>query len=302
MTMQKALSIVIVIYCVANLGSMGLELNLRETFKSLRSAKLVLLALGWSWVVGPGLAYLLTRILPMAEPYAIGLLIFGLAPTAPALPLFVRMAHADMPFAAAIMPLAMVGTVVLMPLLAPLLIPGLTVSSWALAKPLLLTVLLPLVIGIVVKVYAARVADKLFPVTKRIAGIATLLLLVFVVMLYGRDLLTALGSYAIGAQVLFILGMALVSYTVGFGLNQAQRSAISLGVCTRNGGAMFVAIAAFPILDPRLLVMILLAVPVPVIVWFFLAKFFASRASATVVRGAARATRDVAIERKGDGL
>ena len=50
---------------------------------------------------------------------------------------------------------------------------------------------------------------------------------------------------------------------------------------------MFVAITAFPILDPRLLVMILLAVPVPVIVWFILAKFFASRASATVVRGAA---------------
>ena len=287
MTMQQALSIVIVIYCVANLGSMGLELNLRETIKSLRSARLVLLALGWSWVVGPALAFLLTRVLPMAEPYAIGLLIFGLAPTAPALPLFVRRARADMSLAAAIMPLAMVGTVVLMPLLAPLLIPGLTVSSWALAKPLLLTVLLPLLIGIAVKVYAARVADKLFPVFKRISGIATLLLLVFVVALYGRELISALGSYAIAAQVLFILGMAMLAYCFGFGLNQAQRSALALGVCTRNGGAMFVAITAFPNLDPRLLAMILLAVPVPLVVWVVLAKFFASRAGKTAAGGAA---------------
>ena len=41
-------------------------------------------------------------------------------------------------------------------------------------------------------------------------------------------------------------------------------------------------LTAFPNLDPRLLVMILLAVPVPVIVWFFLARFFASRAVETV--------------------
>jgi len=287
MTLQNALRIVIMVYCVANLGSMGLELNLREMIKSLQSAKLVMLSLVWSWVVGPAFAVLITKLLPMAEPYAVGLLIFGLAPTAPALPLFVRMARADMSLAAALMPLAMVGTVVLMPLMAPLLIPGLTVSSWALAKPLLLTVLLPLVVGVAIKVYAVRVGDKLFPVTKHIAGIATLVLVVFVVVLYGRNLLTALGSFAIAAQVLFILGMALMSYTFGFGLNQSQRSAVSLAVCTRNGGAMFVAITSFPNLDPRLLVMILLAVPVPVIVWFALAKFYAARASGTIVERAA---------------
>jgi bile acid:Na+ symporter, BASS family len=279
MTMQDALSVVIIIYCVANLGSMGLELNLRETLKSLRSAKLVIPALGWSWVVGPAFALLLTKVLPMAEPYAIGLLIFGLAPTAPALPLFVRIAHADMSIAAAMMPLAMIGTVVLMPLMAPLLIPGLTVSSWALTKPLLLTVLLPLVIGVAVRIRATRVADKLLPTFKRISGISTLLLLAFVVALYGRELVSALGSFAIAAQVMFILGMCVLPCMFGFGLNQPQRRAMALGVCTRNGGAMFVAITAFPSIDPRLLAMVLLAVPVPVIVWYFLARLFASRAN-----------------------
>jgi predicted Na+-dependent transporter len=202
--------------------------------------------------------------------------------TAPALPLFVRMAHADMSLAAAIMPLAVVSTVALMPLLAPLLIPGLTVSSWALAKPLLLTVLLPLVIGIAVRVYAARMADKLFRVFKRVSGISTLLLLVFVIVMYGRELLSALGSYAVASQVLYILATGMLSSTFGFGLNQAQRSAMALGICSRNGGAMFVAITAFPTLDPRLLAMILLAVPVPVVTWVVVAKFLAFRAGRTV--------------------
>ena len=287
MTSQDAFSIVAVFYSAANLGSMGLELNLRETIKSWRSVRVLGLTLGWSWLVAPAFAVLLTKILPMAEPYAIGLLIFSLAPTAPVLPLFIRKARADMSLAAAIMPLAVVSTVVLMPLMAPLLIPGLTLSSWAIGKPLLLSVLLPLVIGVVIKVYAARVADKIFPAVKKIAGISTLLLFGFVVFLHWRELLSALGSFGIAAQVLFILGMALVSYNFGFGLNQAQRSAMALAICTRNGSAMLVAITAFPSLDPNLLAMILLAVPVPLVVWLLLSRFLGSRAGKTVEEGVA---------------
>ena len=139
---------------------MGLELNLRETIKSVRSVRVVGLTLGWSWLVGPAFAVLLTKVLPMAEPYATGLLIFSLAPTAPALPLFIRKARADMSLAAAIMPLAVVSTVVLMPLMAPLLIPGLTLSSWAIGKPLLLTVLLPLVVWLALSSFLGSRAGK----------------------------------------------------------------------------------------------------------------------------------------------
>ena len=70
----------------------------------------------------------------------------------------------------------------------------------------------------------------------------------------------------------------------GFGIKkQSQRSALALGICSRNGGAMFVAFAAFPVQDPNILVMILLAVPVPVIIWLILARYFASRVEKNVV-------------------
>lgn len=278
MSAQDAFGLVAMFYAVANLGSMGLELKLEDTVRSLRSVRVLGLTLGWSWLVGPALALLLTRVLPMPEPYAVGLLIFSLAPTAPALPIFIRMARADISLAAAIMPLAVVGTVVLMPLMAPLLIPGLEVSSWDIGKPLLLTVLLPLVVGVLIRSYATGLADTIFPAVKKIAGISTLILLVFTLVFHWRELLSALGSFAVAAQVVFTVVMAALAYFVGPGLNQAQRSAMALGVCSRNGGAMFVAITAFPVLSPELMAMILLAVPVPVIVWFFLAKFFAARA------------------------
>ena len=104
-----------------------------------------MLTLLWGWVVGPAFALLLTKVLPLAEPHALGLLIFSLAPVAPMVSLLARRARSDMDFTAALIPLAMVATVVLLPLLVPWLMKRLTLNTWALAKPLLLLVLLPLV-------------------------------------------------------------------------------------------------------------------------------------------------------------
>jgi len=286
LTLQKLFEILVLLYTVSNMAFVGLELNRRDTLKSLRNPRLVLLTLLWGWVVGPAFALLLTKVLPLAEPHALGLLIFSLAPVAPMVSILARKARSDMNFTAALIPLAMVATVVLLPLLAPLLMKGVTLNIWALAKPLILLVLLPLVVCGAVKVYAAPVSDKLFPVVKRLAGISTLLCLGFVVVFNFQDILRTVGSYAIGAEVLFLLAIALVSYRIGFGLKQGQRSAMALAMATRNGAPMLAAFTAFPEQDPRMLVMFLLSGPVPAIVAFPLAKLFASRADKTSSAGA----------------
>jgi bile acid:Na+ symporter, BASS family len=285
MSSQRVFEILVLLYTVTNMASIGLELNLRETLKSLRSARLVLLTLLWGWAVGPAFAVLLTKVLPLAEPHALGLLIFSLAPVAPMLSILARRARSDMDFTAALIPLAMVGTVVLLPLLAPWLMKGVTLNVWSLAKPLLLLVLLPLVVCVAIKVYASPLAEKLYPTVKRLAGISTMVTLGFVVVFHFRDIVSTLGSYAIGAEVLFLLAIALVSYRLGFGLKQGQRSAMALAMATRNGAPMLAVFTAFPDQDPRMLVMFLLSGPVPAIVAFPLAAFFASRVG-KVVRGA----------------
>jgi BASS family bile acid:Na+ symporter len=216
--MQDLFKIMVVIFTVGNLAAMGLELNVREAIRALGNTRFVALAFVWGWVVGPAFAYLLTKVLPLAEPYAIGLLLAGPAPCAPFYPLVVKKARGDVAFAAAFLLLAAVGTVLMMPLMVPLLIKGLTVSAWAIAKPLLTLVLTPLLIGIALRVCAAPVAARLFPVVKRIAGIATLILLVLVLVFYGKGMLNSMGGFAIGAQILFLGGMTLVSHKVGFGL------------------------------------------------------------------------------------
>ena len=53
---QNLFKIVVVLYSVSNLLSLGLELNLKETINSLKSFRLIILTLGWGWVVCPAFA------------------------------------------------------------------------------------------------------------------------------------------------------------------------------------------------------------------------------------------------------
>ena len=278
MNMLDIFSITVVIFTVTNIGALGLETNLREALKFLRSVRAIGLILLWGWVVGPALAYLIITVLPLAEGHAAGLLLISLAPTAPFFPLMVRRACGDMSFAASFMMLSTIGTVLLLPLLAPRLIAGLTVDSWSLAKPLLVMVLLPLLIGGAIRVSSPNAAQKLLPVVQKIGLIFLLITLAFTFVLYGSDLLGAVGSFAPGAQILFFVAITVMSYKIGFGLEQQQRSAMALGMCTRNIAAVFAAYFGIVNPPPGLLVMVMLVVPLAAIIAIAAARIFARAA------------------------
>ena len=168
----------------------------------------------WGWVLGPAVGYLITRALPLAEPYVVVVFLASLAPVAPFLQQMVAKARGDMGFAGALVPLVMVGTVVLMPLMAPLLIKGVTISTSSLAKPLLLTILLPLVIGAVIRHFADKGATRIFPAVKGLALLSTLLTIVWCLVIYGRGMLNTAGELAFLSLNLFMIGMGLITYFV----------------------------------------------------------------------------------------
>jgi len=155
------------------------------------------------------------------------------------------------------------------------LIKGLTVDSWSLAKPLLMMVLLPLLVGGAIRVFAPNAAEKIFPVVKKIGGISLVLALVFTLAIYGQDMLSTVGSFAPGAQVLFFVAITAMSYNIHFGLTQPQRSAMALGMCTRNIAAVFAAYFGITNPPPGMFVMVVLVIPLAAIVAFAAARLFA---------------------------
>jgi len=280
--LQTTFSPLVLIFTVSNLGAMGLQVKVPEVMVALRNMKSLGLIFVWGWVLGPAFGYLITRVLPLAEPYVIVVLLASLAPCAPFLQQMVGKARGDMGFAGAFIPLVAVGTVVLMPLMAPFLIKGLTISTWALAKPLLLTILLPLMIGAAIRYYADTVATKIFPVVKVLALLATLTTIVWCLVLYGKSMLDTAGSLALLSMTLFMVGMALITYRFGFDLKQNQRSVMALGMGTRNVAAVLAAALAIPNGDPRIVTMVVMWTLWSVVLAAIGAKIFAKQAGKTV--------------------
>jgi BASS family bile acid:Na+ symporter len=266
------------IFTVSNLAAMGLQVRMPEVMVALRNKKSVALIFVWGWVVGPAFGYLITRILPLAEPYVVVVLLASLAPCAPFLSQMVGKARGDMGFAGALIPMVAVGTVVLMPLMAPLVIKGVTITTWSLAKPLLLTILLPLLIGAAIRHYADTAATKIFPAVKGLALLSTVLTIVWCLVIYGRGMLNTAGEFALLSMTLFMVGMGIITYFIGFGMKQNQRSVMALGMGTRNVAAVLAAALAIPNADPRIVVMTIMWTLWSVVLSAIGAKIFAKLA------------------------
>ena len=284
-TLNTLLKVSLVIFMAGNLLEMGLRLRLGTALVGLRNVRFVAFSLLWCFVLGPAIAWGLTRLIPLEPPYAMGLILVGLAPCAPFLPMMVDRAHGDMGYTASFMLLASVGMVFTMPFAVPLLVEGLSVSAWMIAKPLLGVVLLPLVIGMVLLRRAPAFAERAQPVVKKITGVATIVMLGLCLVIYGQAFIGSAGSHATLTQVLFYAAVTSGAYALAFGLPGNQRSVLALGVCTRNLGAAFAPLFAVAGVDERAIVMVALGVPLQTIAALIAARVFGARADATAAQG-----------------
>jgi BASS family bile acid:Na+ symporter len=234
--MEALKNITIVIFMVGNLLGVGLKLEVTEAFAALRDARFVVLTFLWCFVLGPLLAVLLTNIIPLAEPYALGLVLLGMAPCSPAIPVMMRKSGGSLAYMSAFMLMAYAGTVVLMPIMVPWLAKGFTADSWNIAKPLLFFIAIPLVIGAATRRAALTVAEKLAPIVKKVTDLNTLILCGVLLWLYWDEIFSAVGTYAIASQILYYALLGFTSYLLGFGLSYEQKAPMVLGICTRNVG------------------------------------------------------------------
>ena len=122
------LKITLVIFIASSLLDMGLRLDPQDAARGLRNVRFVRLTLFWGFVASPALAFAITRFLPLAPSYTMGLLLMGITPCAPFLPMIVERAKGDVGDTAAFMLLTSIATIVVMPLAVPLMIEGLTVG------------------------------------------------------------------------------------------------------------------------------------------------------------------------------
>jgi predicted Na+-dependent transporter len=257
-----AAKIALLAFLVSSMLAAGLNLTPHAILAPLRNLRLVLVALALNFVAAPLFALVLSIVIPLERPHAIGLVLLGGAAGAPFLPKLVEGAHGDLGFAVALMTLLTVGTTLFMPFALPLMIPGLQASPWSIARPLVAFILTPLAVGMLLRRASAFAA--LQPIFVKLGSVSALVLLALLIALYFHNLLGVLGSGAIAACAVFIAGLYAAGYLLG-GSRVEIKGVLALGTAARNVGAALVP-ASQSFSDPKVMIMLVACIIVMLVV------------------------------------
>src|SRR5688500_13772545 len=161
---QKATSVFTLIFVLSSMLGMGLGFTVSEIITPLRNVRLVVLSLLANFVLMPLAAVALANLLRLDQPLGVGLLLLGTAAGAPFLPKLAQLARGNLAFGVGLMVLLMVFTVGYLPLVLPVLLPGVSVNPAKIASSLFLLMLLPLAVALAVRAWFAGVAARTKPV------------------------------------------------------------------------------------------------------------------------------------------
>jgi predicted Na+-dependent transporter len=267
-------------FVVSSMLAMGLSLTVGQIVEPLRNVRLVLLALLANFVIVPATAYVLAQVIPMDDQLQIGLILMGSAAGAPFLPKLAQIAKANVPFAVGLMALLIVVTVVYLPLVLPLLLPGVEVDAGKIAVTLFGEMLVPLAIGLLVR---ARWEDAAGELQKPAAQVSNLSLVLLLVLMLGLNIENVIGLFGSGALIatIVMVGVAIGSgYLLG-GPGRDTRQVLGLGTGQRNLAATFLIAGSNFADQPDVLVFLAGAGLIGMAIVMPLAAEFGKRAGAT---------------------
>jgi len=275
-TLEKAVPIATLIFVVSSMVAMGLGLKVAQITAPLRNLRLVSLSLLANFVLMPAAAVVLARVLRLDEPLGVGLLVLGVAAGAPFLPKLTQIAKGNLAFAVALMVLLMVITVGYLPLVLPVLLPGVSVNPAKIARSLVLLMLVPLAVALAVNAKLPAAAARAKPLFDRLSSLGLILVVVLLVVVNFNKVLSVFGTRAILAGLLFIA----FGYAVGWALGGPAadtRPVLGLGTAQRNIAAALV-VGGQSFSNPSVVVMVVVVAIVSLLILLPMSRLLARKA------------------------
>jgi len=273
--LSKAVTVAMLSFVISSMLAMGTALTVSQIFDPLRNVRLVVLALVANFVLMPLGAFALAKVLWLDEPLGVGLLLLGCAAGAPFLPKLAQLAKGNLPFGVGAMVLLMVITVAYLPIVLPLLLPGVTVNPVKIAQSLVLLMLLPLAIGLFVKARYDATAARVKPALDWLSNVSLILLMVLITVVNFDKVLQVFGTRGILAGLLFIALGFCIGWLLG-GPGKDTRTVLALATAQRNiAAALVVGSQSFG--DPKVVVMVIVVAIVGLIILMPLSRALANR-------------------------
>jgi len=211
--------------------TMGLGLTVAQIIEPFRNVKMVVLALIANFLIVPLFAYATVSLLPVSEGVRIGLILLALGGGAPFIPMVVKNARGRVAGAIGLMLLLLIVTIFLMPLVVPMVFSGTELSSLAIARSLILTMVVPLLIALAVRAWLPNAAARIQPFSQIVTNIAALILVVAALFLYTEIIVSNISVLPV--IVLFFFGSMAIGYFTG-GKDKQACVVLAVGTGLRN--------------------------------------------------------------------
>jgi predicted Na+-dependent transporter len=245
-SLELTAQISVIAFVVLSMLSAGLTLSIHDVRLQFNSTRFVISALTSNFVLVPLSAYLITRVVPLERSLAVALLLLGTASGAPILPKLVEFARSNLTLGVALMALLMAGTIVTMPFVLPMILPGAHTNHWSIAKPLLLIVLPSLSVGMSIRAHRGTLAARLQPIFRLASNVALVSVILVTVETDFSNMSQSGGLSTIVVGTAFIF----ISFGIGFALggpDADSRIVLALGTTERGSSIAFlVALENFP--------------------------------------------------------
>lgn len=251
--------------------SVGLAHSIQEIISPLRNTGLVIRSLIANFVLVPLLTLLIIWFVGLEESYGIGLILLAMAAGAPFLITLTAASRGNMAMSAGLLTLLLTFTIVYMPLVAPLLLEGVAISSTSIALSLTWSMLIPFCLGLLITHNQAKWAQRLQRVASRVSSSSLMVLVVTMVLVHHRAIRDLFGTGAILAALALTVGAFIIGYILG-GRNVSERGVVGLATSQRNVAAASI-VAAQDFNDPNVLVMVIVTSLVALFILFPVAWF-----------------------------
>lgn len=253
--LSRVAEVAVLVFAVTSMLSVGLGATVAEIVGRLSNPGVLARILIPNFLVVPLVALGVLQLLPLDRPLRIALLLLATAAGAPILIKLIEVAEGRLERSAILLVAVLPVTVLYMPFVVPVLVPEATVNAAAIALPLVLTMLLPLAVGLLVHARRNEWARRLRPLLPPLSTVALLVFVAATVWVGAGAIADLFGE---GTPILAAFVVIMCAFVTGYGFGGRRRQVrevLGLGTAQRNiAAAMVVATESFH--NPRVTVMV----------------------------------------------
>ena len=240
---------------------LGLEANIGDLLYLIRRPRLLFLSIVAMFVAMPLFAILLTRLFTFQPSVVIALIALSISPIPPLLPKKVTKSGGLVPYGLGLMFFAGLFAIVYIPaatyLIGRYADRPFGMAPFAVAKLVALSVLVPLLLGTLVRRLAPGIAKRIANPITRVAGIVLLLGVLCILAVTFRTAWSLVGDGTLAALAIFVIVGLVVGHLLG-GPSPDERVTLALSTAARHPGLALAIAGANAPHEPRVIGAVLL--------------------------------------------